>query len=443
MPVSRRYVELTSLTVAVLLLGACASAPRQLMPTPVLYQQPGGEPVFAEPREALGSTDIDLLFITDRGAETDPESTLPYGQGREDRIKFGTTRVSIGEDLTWDALDRESRLAERTRELELSLARTQELGGFPAEPYDVVRDAAGNVYRDPEVLREHDQAKRQFEQEVARRIAASPRNEVILYVHGFNETFESAAFTTADLCHFLGRESVCAFFTWPASSTGNFLTSYTTTTESADYAVNHLKKVIRMLARAPGVERVQLLAHSRGTALMLDAVRELMLETIAAGQEPSEVLNIDNLVLFSPDIDVDVGAQAITSYVSDPDLISVWPSRRLPRSISGYLTVYSSPEDRALLVSRILFRSRNRVGNLRADSIKPEVQDYLKRFGRFNIIIYEGERTDAFGHSYFTTNPQVSADVIALLRYGKALGDPGRELIQKGPVVWEFPEVAR
>jgi esterase/lipase superfamily enzyme len=443
MPVSHRSAALTSLTVAVLLLGACASAPRQLMPTPVIYQQPGGERVFAEPREALASTDIDLLFITDRGAETDPESTLPYGQARENRLKFGTARVTIGEDLTWDALDRESRLAERTRELELSLARTQELGRFPAEPYDVVRDAAGNVYRAPEVLREHDQAKRQFEQEVARRIAASPRKEVILYVHGFNETFETAAFTTADLCHFLGRESVCAFFTWPASSTGNFLTSYTTTTESADYAVNHLKKVIRMLARSPGVERLQLLAHSRGTALMLDAARELMLETIAAGQEPSDVLNIDNLVLFSPDIDVDVGAQAITSYVSDPDLISVWPSRRLPRSLSGHLTIYSSPEDRALLVSRILFRSRNRVGNLRAESIKPEIQDYLKRVGRFNIIIYEGERTDAFGHSYFTTNPQVSADVIALLRYGKAPGDPGRELIQKGPVVWEFPEVSR
>ncbi len=89
----------------------------------------------------------------------------------------------------------------------------------------------------------------------------------MLYVHGFNETFASAAYTAAELCHFLGREQVCAFFTWPASSTGNFLTSYTTTTESADYAVEHLKKTIRMIAATPGVEGIQLLAHSRGTAV--------------------------------------------------------------------------------------------------------------------------------------------------------------------------------
>jgi esterase/lipase superfamily enzyme len=413
------------------------------MPTPVIYQQPGGEPVFTQPREAFGSTDVDLFYITDRGAETDPESTLPYGQGRDDRIKFGTTRVQIGEGLTWAELDRQSRLAERTRDLALSLGRTREMGRFPDEPYGVVRDAEGNVYRDTRVLREHDLAKQQFQQEVSRRIAASPRKEVMLYVHGFNETFETAAFTAAELCHFLGREPLCAFFTWPASSTGNFLISYTTTTESADYAVNHLKKAIRMLATAPGVESVQLLAHSRGTALMLSAVRELALEAIAAGKEPVQVLNIDNIVLFSPDIDVDVGSQAITSFVSDPDLISVWPSRRLPRTAKGGLTIYSSPEDRALLVSRILFRSRNRVGNLRAEAIGADSQEYMRQIGKLHIIVYEGKRTDAFGHSYFTTNPQVSADVMQLLRYDTALGEPGRELIQTGPVVWKFPPAER
>jgi hypothetical protein len=67
----------------------------------------------------------------------------------------------------------------------------------------------------------------------------------------------------------------------------------------------------------------------------------------------------------------------------------------------------------------------------------------MRQLGRLHIIVYEGKRTDAFGHSYFTTNPQVSADVMELLRYDTALGEPGRELIQTGPVVWKFPLVAR
>jgi esterase/lipase superfamily enzyme len=341
--------------------------------------------------------------------------------------------------MRWDDLQRESQLAERTQDTSLVLGPVTELGRFPNEPYEVVRTAEG-AYRDAAVIQAHQLAQRQVREELARRVAASPRKEVILYVHGFNETFETAAFTTAELCHFLGREWVCGFFTWPASSTGNFLISYTSTTESAQYAEDHLKKTIRMLATAPGVERVQLLAHSRGTALLLEAVEDLFIESIAAGNEPSELFNIDNIVLFSPDIDIDVAGQTITSYASDPDLISVWPSGRLPKLLNGRLTIYASPKDRALLVSRILFRSDNRVGNLRADDIPVKAQEYLKRMGNIDIIVYEGKRTDAFGHSYFTTNPQVSSDVIAMLRYDKRPGDAGRPLQQVGPIVWTFPD---
>jgi esterase/lipase superfamily enzyme len=275
--------------------------------------------------------------------------------------------------------------------------------------------------------------------EVERRLEDSPRKEILLYVHGFNETFASAAYTTAELCHFLGREPMCAFFTWPASSSGNFLISYTNTTETADYSVDHLKKTIRMLAATPGVQGLQLLAHSRGTAIMLDAVRELALEAIASGKEPADLYKIDNLVLFSPDIDVDIATQQITGLISDPDLATVWPAGRLPRILKGRLTVYASPEDRALRVSQILFRSRNRVGQLRPEDLSPKAQAYLATLGRVDLITYEGERTDFFGHSYFTSNPEVSSDLIELLRYGKRLGEPGRQLIRTGPATWKFP----
>ena len=437
----RFAVRFSVLGVVVLLLAGCATQPRQLMPTPVLYQAPNGEPVLTLPADARGSsTDVDLLFITDRAPESDPATGLPYGQERAKQIEFGSARVEIGPGVSWPELERESQLAERTRGLDLSLGRVQRLGAFPREPYPLRVGADGFRYRDDDTLAQHFGARRQLQEEVQRRLASSPRKEVMLYVHGFNETFATSAFTAAELCHFLGREPVCAFFTWPASATGNFLTSYTSTTESADYARNHLKKVIRTLATTPGVERVQLLAHSRGSALLLGAVRELFGEVISAGKEPADVLKVDNVVLFSPDIDMEVAAQMITSFASDPDVFAVWPSGRLPRSLLGGLTVYSSPQDRALLVSRILFRSESRVGNLRADDIEQAAQTYMSKLGRFAVIIYEGKRTDAFGHSYFTTNPRVSSDVMQLLRFGRKPGEPGRELKQLGPIVWTFPE---
>ena len=432
---------------AALLIGGCATEARQLMPTPILYQLPDGQPVFEVAETSRQTPDIDLLFITDRAPPTAAETEaaaetkvpIPYGQERARRIAFGSARVRMVPGLDWETVREQSQLAERTREINLELGPVRELGAYPDEPYPVSKGADGKVLRDRAELARHFEAKAALQGEVERRLAQAPKKELMLYVHGFNESFATAAFTAAELCHFLGREQVCAFFTWPASTTGNFLISYTTTTESADYAVAHLKKTIRTLASTPGLERLQLLAHSRGTALTLRAVSELVTEAIAAGKEPIDLYKIDNLVLFSPDIDVDIAGQQITGFLSDPELMTVWPERRLPRVLQGRLTIYASPEDRALLVSRILFRSRNRVGQLRPEDISDRAQRYFEAVGRIDLISYEGKRTDLFGHSYFTTNPQVSSDLIELIRYDKQLGEPGRELIKTGRVTWEFP----
>ncbi|MBK5971270.1 MULTISPECIES: alpha/beta hydrolase [Thiorhodovibrio] len=444
-------LKLGSALLTAALLAGCASSARQLMPTPTLYQLPGGQAVFepaVEARQGLAqSQDIDLLYVTDRApptpaeleAQAKDETPLPYGQGRARHIAFGSAQVQMVPALGWNTLREQSQLAERTEEVNLELGQVRELGVYPEEPYSVIRGDDGKVLRDRAELARHFNAKAALQGEVERRLAAVPKKELMLYVHGFNETFATAAFTAAELCHFLGREQACAFFTWPASTTGNFLISYTTTTESADYAVAHLKKTIRTLASTPGLERLQILAHSRGTALTLRAVSELVTEAIAAGKEPVDLYKIDNLVLLSPDIDVDIAAQQITGFLSDPELMTVWPEGRLPRALSGRLTIYASPEDRALLVSRILFRSRNRVGQLRTEDIPESAQRYFEAVGRIDLISYEGKRTDLFGHSYFTTNPQVSSDLIELIRYGKKLGQPGRELVKTGRVTWTFP----
>jgi hypothetical protein len=47
--------------------------------------------------------------------------------------------------------------------------------------------------------------------------------------------------------------------------------------------------------------------------------------------------------------------------------------------------------------------------------------------------------TDFFGHSYFISNPQVSGDIIALLRYGLRPNEPGRPLEQIAGPFWRVP----
>ena len=96
----------------------------------------------------------------------------------------------------------------------------------------------------------------------------------MLFVHGYANTFQDASFTMGELCHFLGREFVCAIFTWPAGGSRGLFMGYNVDRESGEFAVHHLKQALRLIADTPGVEKLHVLAHSRGTDVMVTALRE-------------------------------------------------------------------------------------------------------------------------------------------------------------------------
>jgi len=419
-------------------LSGCASTSHPLMPTPALYLNATSQTLFhALPAERMRPS-VDLLYITDRSPQTDPQEGLPYGEERARSLAYGSAEVRLVPNLSWDELVRQSLVAKRSVPINLELAEVRELGRFPNEPYSLQRTPEG-IVRSPEVMRRHRLVRRDFDAELSRRLATSTNADVMLYVHGFNETFATAAYTTAELCHFMGREHVCTLFTWPASSSGAFLTAYSRTTESADYAVAHLVKAIRMIAQNPDTRTIQLLAHSRGASVLLNALRELAITYVAVGLEPAEVLKLDNVVLMSPDIDIDIARQKIEIFGSDPDLFTHWSSERLPRLLRGRLTIYSSPDDRALLASTLLFRSRKRLGRLNVNDLSPDALDYFDKRGGIDLVVYRGKASDGLGHAYFASNPEVSADLIRLIRYGRAPGDPGRPLVPTGQASWAFP----
>jgi len=437
MPVRRRYGVVLLLAGV---LGGCSNAGKKLMPAPLFDQSSANHAVFDQtPPERRRST-VDLLYITDRAAATSADTLAPYGEGRAKHITFGSAVVELKPRLTWPELMRESLVNRRSVDIGLELGQVQEVGHYPAEPYPVMRTASGRLRRDPGVLEQHRRSEERLRQEVEKRLDLAPTGDILLFVHGFNETFATASYTAADLCHFLGRSHVCAFFTWPASAKGNPLFSYEKTTESALYSVGHLKKVLRTLARTPDVEGIQLVAHSRGAALVLLAVRELAIEAIAAGVEPADAMKLENLILLSPDVDTEVASQQLAVFASDPGMNNRWSQGYLPKFVRGRFTVYSSPRDRALGLSRWLFGSRARVGQMLPEDISEGYRQLFAKEGNIDLIVYEGKRTDFFGHSYFQSNPRVSADLIELIRNGTAPGDPERALERFGTVTWRFPE---
>ena len=349
---------------AIALFTGCATT-YPLMPTPTVYVGPQGKPLFADVPAADQKASIDLLYVTDRAPGTEAAKTLPYSAERSHSMAFGTVTVEFGEGVPWDTLVAQSTLSKRSVPLDLKLGPTTELGRFPPISYGVEPTPAGLV-RTPAAIDAHEKAAAMLQGEVARRLGAAPRKEVVLFVHGYANTFQDASFTMGELCHFLGREFVCAIFTWPAGGSRGLFFGYNVDRESGEFAVHHLKQAIRLIADTPGVEKVHLLAHSRGTDVLVTALRELEIEAYIGGLLLDSRFKVRNIVLMSPDLDLDVGVAKLFSIESDPDL--PYGKAPNPRLVFPHpklrLTVYTSEGDKALSVSEWLMGSLRRMGRV-------------------------------------------------------------------------------
>lgn len=434
--------RLIPLLLVMLALGGCATT-YPMMPTPVLYTGPQAKPLFPNTPAEYRTPSLDLLFITDRAKATSADDVGPYTAVRSRSLAFGSTTVQFGDGVNWDTLVGESMLEKRTRELNLTLGPTKELGRFPPIPYEIVVTSAG-IGRSPAVIDAHEAAKKALRAEITRRLAIVPRKEVVLFVHGYNNTFEDAAYNMGELCHFLGREFVCAIFSWPAAGNKGALFGYEVDVESSVFAAADLKKTIRMIADTPGVEKIHLLAHSRGTDVLATAAGELSVESYITQDTFARRFKVANLVLLAPDIDLDVAATKIWKLISDPDLpYGKAPNPRItiprdPETRAFQITIYASPDDKALATSGWLFGSASRLGNLKTQNVTPEQMAQARTFGLLDVIMVKASNCFVC-HSYFVSNPRVSSDLIAMLRYDADANSPERPLIEIARPFWRVP----
>ncbi len=401
-----------------LLLVGCAST-LELMPTPNVYADGSGYPESSV-APGLKSNEVDLLFVTDRAPETSDDGTLEYGAGRSASVGFGSAIVEIGNGLTWQELVEMSETSSRSTSPAIQVTSRTELGRFPPTPHAfLVVD--GQVKEDPEVQAEYDRVASQFRQELGRRMARSGYNEIHIFVHGFDNSFDWAAGSLAELWHFLGRRGVPMLYSWPAAHGGLF--GYFVDRESGEFTIYHLKNLIRLLASFPEVERINILAHSRGTAVTTTALRELIIEARAAGLSPRELYRIENLILAAPDLDFDVVRQRLMAEKIGPAF--------------GQITVYTTDADKALGASETLM-SGTRFGRVRATDLGEQEQAIFKVVK--NVAFIDVQGVGGFiGHAYYLDNPSTSSDIIRVINAGHKPGSPERPLEHRMLNFWDMP----
>jgi esterase/lipase superfamily enzyme len=263
------------------------------------------------------------------------------------------------------------------------------------------------------------------ENELSARLAKSRVKDVYVYVHGVQNSFADSVLTIAEIYHFLGRQGVAIAYSWPAGGRG-LLRGYNYDYNSSEFTVYHLKQMLRKIAANPDVNKIHILAHSRGTDALLSAVRELHLEISGGGRSTREVLKLGSVVLAAPDLDVDVVIQrAATARVG------LVPERA---------TIYICDKDSALGLSRFLFGSM-RLGKLKPEIFTPEELKALRGSRNLAVVDARVEKPGSMGHSYFYQNPAVSSDLILLMRYHLAPGaEHGRPLNATDNGFWSIDD---
>jgi esterase/lipase superfamily enzyme len=417
------------IAVVTLLLWGCSS-PRLLMPTPNVNLIQGNDPYHGLNPE-LKDTEVRLFYITDRKPEQDDQGSLRYGYIRSQSLAFGEAVVDLGADLTWEDLHLLSLMPHRRKPVKLVMRGVTELvrGPHTPLPYALVD---GKIVEEPVMLERQQTSVQSFRRLLLERLALTPRKEVFVYIHGFHNGFDDAAFALAELWHFLGRIGVPMVYTWPAGYPGLF--GYAYDRESSEFTVYHLREVLEIISGFPEVEKIHVIAHSRGTDIAVAALRELTLKTRAAGIDPRRKFKIENFVLAAPDLDLMVAEQRI-----DGD--------KLPMSV-GRFTIYTSPDDKAIGFARKLFQSpQGRIGSFGLEDLTENLKAGMEFSAHRDFAIIQftdtsdrlGLQRDRYGHSYFRNAPAVSSDLVLMLRDDLDPGSAGRPLEHLGYNFWRIP----
>jgi len=208
----------------------------------------------------------------------------------------------------------------------------------------------------------------------------SEEKGLLVFVHGYNVTFENAARRMAQLTYDLGFDGAPVFYSWPAN--GSTL-DYPADEADVQWTVPHLRDFILDLAEKSGARKINLIAHSMGNRAVTAALREI-------APSRSEPL-FKEVILTAPDIDADIFTRDIIPAI-------------LP--VAGRITLYASSKDRALQLSNKIHQYP-RAG---------ESGDHLVVLTGIDTVDASEVDTDLLGHSYFAEAEPLLSDLNLLLR---------------------------
>jgi len=234
--------------------------------------------------------------------------------------------------------------------------------------------------------------------DVRKELQRRPANQrdVLVFVHGYNTNFADAVYRFAQIVYDSGFKGVPVLFSWP--SRGELL-AYPYDRESAYYSRDFLEANLRGIARDLGSSRMDILAHSMGTLLTLETLRQA-----AIRGDGTFGGRLRDVMLAAPDVDLDVFKTQMAQ-------------------IRRPITVFVSSDDKALDFSRRFAGDKTRLGAVSAKDT--EIIAELQKLDVRIIDISAVTSGDSLSHDKFASSPKVVQLIGERLRQDRGIGFAG------------------
>jgi esterase/lipase superfamily enzyme len=265
---------------------------------------------------------VPVFYGTDRN-QVKQEARIGYANDRAKRLEMGRALVSV-------PLDHKVPNIERPRAWTIPYIGTIQIEKEDPNKHFTVRDI--RVLSKAELLAL-----------VKERLRASQgfRGQSIVFIHGYNMSFDDALYRTAQISYDLQFDGAAFAYSWPS---GGGLASYIYDRDSAQGAERYLYEFLQMVQNETGSESINIIAHSMGNQMLLQVLRSLRLRA------PDAMARINQIILAAPDVDRDA-FEALAGEIT---------------GLGRGITLYAASNDRALDASRLVAGNKPRAGDVPA-----------------------------------------------------------------------------
>jgi len=215
-------------------------------------------------------------------------------------------------------------------------------------------------------------------------ITDSMKNDVVVFIHGFNVPFNKAIRRTAQVAYDTRFKGVPILFSWPSDGQ---VTGYLSDREDATWSVQHLVKFLDSVVAKTTSKRIHLIAHSMGNQVLIGALNQMALTRKFKNKRP-----FGNIIFAAPDFDAE-----LFKYQIAPRIVSLGKS----------VTIYTSKKDSALNIS-------NKLNDTKRLGLSITALPNVNLIDASNIEVSPWNVPEF--HSYYATKEKVINDIVATLK---------------------------